>query len=102
MPKTRARTVVATAAAVVASGNRLPTDADLLAVPGVGPWTASYVDLRCRAAPDVFLASDLAVRRAIARLGGSSAPREVADLATSWSPYRSVALMHLWANYLAL
>jgi AraC family transcriptional regulator, regulatory protein of adaptative response / DNA-3-methyladenine glycosylase II len=68
-----------------------------------GPWCrASPPCGRCRADPDVFLPGDLAVRRALDRLGAPSTPRLVGDLAARWSPYRSVALMHLWAAYLNL
>jgi AraC family transcriptional regulator of adaptative response / DNA-3-methyladenine glycosylase II len=102
MPAARARTVVAAAAAVVAAGGRLPSPAQLLALPGIGPWTSDYVDLRCRAARDVFLPGDLGVRRALERLGVPAAPREAAALATRWTPYRSLALAHLWAAYLDL
>jgi AraC family transcriptional regulator of adaptative response / DNA-3-methyladenine glycosylase II len=102
MPAARARTVVTAARAVVAAGGRLPPGVDLLALPGVGPWTVHYVDLRCRADQDVFLPGDLAVRRALNRLAQLSTPRAVTDLAARWSPYRSVALMHLWADYLDL
>jgi AraC family transcriptional regulator, regulatory protein of adaptative response / DNA-3-methyladenine glycosylase II len=111
MPAARARTVLAAARAVAALGERLPrahgddqlpAPADLLALPGIGPWTARYVDLRCRADPDAFLPGDLAVRRALDRLGAPSTPRLAGDLAARWSPYRSVALMHLWAMYLNL
>jgi AraC family transcriptional regulator of adaptative response / DNA-3-methyladenine glycosylase II len=102
MPTARARTLVAAAGAVVAARGQLPPAADLLALPGVGPWTAQYVDLRCRADQDVFLSTDLAVRRTLDRLGAPSTPPAVADLAGRWSPYRSIALMQLWAAYLDL
>jgi AraC family transcriptional regulator of adaptative response / DNA-3-methyladenine glycosylase II len=103
MPARRARTVVAAARAVAGSGESLPPAAELLALPGVGPWTSDYVDLRCRAAPDVFLAGDLAVRRALERLGlAAVSPRSAASRAAAWTPHRSVALMHLWADYLGL
>jgi AraC family transcriptional regulator of adaptative response / DNA-3-methyladenine glycosylase II len=102
MPATRARTVVTVAAAVVAAGDRLPLTAQLQALPGVGPWTSDYVDLRCRADPDVFLPGDLGVRRALERLDVPAAPREAAALAARWAPYRSLSLAHLWAAYLDL
>lgn len=98
MPRGRARAVVACASAVSTSG--LPDAGRLLALPGVGPWTADYVDLRCRQAPDVFLASDLAVRRVLERAGLDGSPRAAAALATRWAPYRSTALIHLWTTYL--
>ena len=61
----------------------------LLELPGIGPWTADYVAMRALGHPDVFLPTDLAVRRVLADLGG------VPDPAT-WRPWRSYALMHLW------
>ncbi|MGL5929530.1 MAG: DNA-3-methyladenine glycosylase family protein [Dermatophilaceae bacterium] len=92
----RARTVVALARAV-ADGLHL-TDraarADLLALPGVGPWTADLVALRCARHPDVFLPGDLAVRRAL----GATA-MEADRLADAWRPYRSLAVIQLWTHH---
>jgi AraC family transcriptional regulator of adaptative response / DNA-3-methyladenine glycosylase II len=65
----------------------------LLAVPGIGPWTAAVVGMRGLADPDVWLPGDLAVRRALAGIGGSEA-----DAATRWRPWRSYAVVHLWAH----
>ena len=64
----------------------------LLALPGIGPWTADYVAMRALGHPDVFLPTDLAVRRVLADLGGSVG----ADPDLRWRPWRSYALMHLW------
>lgn len=61
----------------------------LLALPGIGPWTADYVALRALGHPDVFLPTDVGVRQALARAG--------ADLDDqAWRPWRSYALVHLW------
>lgn len=99
MPQARARAVVACAGAVTAAGG-LPSRTELLALPGVGPWTADYVDLRCRQDPDVFLPTDLAVRRVLERGGCDSSARAAATRAEGWAPYRSTALIHLWTDYL--
>ena len=64
----------------------------LLAVPGIGPWTAALVGLRGMADPDVWLPGDLALRRSLAALGSTDA-----DAATRWRPWRSYAVLHLWA-----
>jgi AraC family transcriptional regulator of adaptative response / DNA-3-methyladenine glycosylase II len=64
----------------------------LLAVPGIGPWTVALVALRGLADPDVWLPGDLALRRSLATLGSSDS-----DAATRWRPWRSYAVMHLWA-----
>ncbi|HJQ46156.1 MAG TPA: AlkA N-terminal domain-containing protein [Amycolatopsis sp.] len=68
--------------------------AELVALPGVGPWTADYVLMRVLGAPDVLLADDLVVRKGAAALG-------IADLpacAQAWRPWRSYAGMYLWRS----
>ena len=64
----------------------------LLAVPGIGPWTAALVGLRGLADPDVWLPGDLALQRSLTGLGSSDT-----DAATRWRPWRSYAVLHLWA-----
>ncbi|MEZ0493836.1 DNA-3-methyladenine glycosylase 2 [Kineococcus sp. TBRC 1896] len=66
--------------------------AELLALPGIGPWTADYVALRVLGDSDAFLPSDLVLRRA---LGGITA-REATARAEAWRPWRGHALLHLW------
>jgi len=70
------------------------TRADLLSLPGIGPWTADYIGLRVFGDSDAFLPSDLVLRRA---LGGVSA-REAAARSQGWSPWRGYALLHLWTE----
>ncbi|MGY0501414.1 AlkA N-terminal domain-containing protein [Nocardia sp. FBN12] len=67
---------------------------DLLALDGVGPWTADYVTMRSLADPDILLDTDLVVRQGAARAG--------IDLAntTRWAPWRSYLSMHLWKTAL--
>jgi AraC family transcriptional regulator of adaptative response / DNA-3-methyladenine glycosylase II len=64
----------------------------LLALPGVGPWTAEYIAMRALGWRDAFPASDLGIRKA---LGGISA-RDAEARAEAWRPWRSYAVMHLW------
>ncbi|MBB2925419.1 Ada metal-binding domain-containing protein [Cellulomonas cellasea] len=77
--------------------------ADLLALPGVGPWTADYVALRALGDPDVFPAGDLILRRALAELpGGAGEPvdvRAATARAAAWSPWRGYAAQHLWSAW---
>ncbi|MGY1833783.1 AlkA N-terminal domain-containing protein [Blastococcus sp. SYSU DS0510] len=95
----RRRTLSALATALDGGGIALDPGADreeagraLLAVPGIGPWTAALVALRGMGDPDVWLPGDLALRRSLASLGSSDA-----EAATRWRPWRSYAVMHLWA-----
>jgi AraC family transcriptional regulator of adaptative response / DNA-3-methyladenine glycosylase II len=76
--------------------------ADLVALPGVGEWTAGYVAMRVLGAPDVLLDGDLAIRAGAARLGLPAERRELARFGERLSPWRSYFGMHLWrANHLA-
>jgi AraC family transcriptional regulator of adaptative response / DNA-3-methyladenine glycosylase II len=103
MPKARARSIAALAAAFTDGSVALDPGADrdavraaLLALPGVGPWTADYLMMRTTAHPDVLLASDLVIRRAADELGV-----ELGDGQPAWSPWRSYATYHLWAHLYA-
>jgi AraC family transcriptional regulator, regulatory protein of adaptative response / DNA-3-methyladenine glycosylase II len=75
--------------------DRRPEDAiaRLVALPGVGQWTAHYIAMRALRWPDAFPKEDVAVRN---RLGGVSA-KEAEALSQPWRPWRSYAVMHLWA-----
>ena len=68
----------------------------LLAITGIGPWTAGYVRMRALGDPDVFLPTDLGIKRALTAVGLPSDPRCAAERAATWRPWRSYALMHLW------
>jgi AraC family transcriptional regulator of adaptative response / DNA-3-methyladenine glycosylase II len=103
MPRSRADALVGLCRAVAAGAVRLDADADrartrraLLALPGIGPWTAGYVAMRALGDPDVFLVEDLGVRHALTRLGGPSDPQEARAVAAAWAPWRSYASQHLW------
>ncbi|MCD2443827.1 helix-turn-helix domain-containing protein [Agromyces sp. SYSU K20354] len=69
---------------------------ELLAVPGIGPWTAGYVSMRVTRAPDVLLTGDLALRNGAERLGLPGSAAELDALGARWAPWRSYASMHLW------
>ena len=70
----------------------------LVALPGIGPWTAAYVSMRALRDPDAFLPTDLGVRRGLERLGEDGRPASASRLAERWRPYRSSAVVHLWAQ----
>lgn len=102
-PAARIRTIVdvcrrlATGELVVApERERHELRADLLAVPGIGPWTAGYLAMRVTREPDELLVSDLALRNGAARLGLPADARALAEHGTAWAPWRSYASMHLW------
>ncbi|MBX6330434.1 MAG: DNA-3-methyladenine glycosylase 2 family protein [Gemmatimonadaceae bacterium] len=71
----------------------------LLALPGIGPWTASYVRMRALGDRDAFPAEDLGVVKAMAARGVARA--EIAAVAERWRPWRAYATLHLWHSLAA-
>jgi DNA-3-methyladenine glycosylase II len=76
--------------------------ATLVAVPGIGRWTAEIYAMFSLGRADVFAPGDLALQEA-ARLiyGLDTRPTERAlrDMATDWSPWRGVAARLFWSYY---
>jgi 3-methyladenine DNA glycosylase/8-oxoguanine DNA glycosylase len=71
----------------------------LVALPGIGPWTASYVRMRTLGDRDAFPASDLGVLKALRALlpqGDRLSLAEIVTLGESWRPWRAYATLHLW------
>lgn len=73
----------------------------LLALPGIGSWTAEMVALRGLGDPDAFPATDLGVRRAARAAGLPDDPRCLAERAQTWRPWRSYATSLLWTSTIA-
>lgn len=103
MPSGRRETLRAVARAVAEGsvdlapgGDREETVRRLLALPGIGPWTAGYLAMRALGDPDVFLGTDLAVRRGAAALGLPDDHRTLDAYADRWRPWRSYATIRLW------
>jgi AraC family transcriptional regulator of adaptative response / DNA-3-methyladenine glycosylase II len=101
MPRARARALITLASALASGAISLDPGADreeaqarLLALPGIGPWTAGYIRLRALSDPDVFLTGDVAVLRALRPLAAGRADPG----AGRWRPWRSYATHHLWAT----
>jgi AraC family transcriptional regulator of adaptative response / DNA-3-methyladenine glycosylase II len=105
LTKRRATTLRALAEAVCTGGLMLDRGAEredcvsaLLALPGVGPWTAGYIAMRALGDPDVFPHNDLGLLEAARWQGVADNPRALRDHAMRWRPWRSYAAMHLWAS----
>ena len=97
MPRARGRAINAVCRAIAdgdvvldRSGERGAVRESLLALPGIGPWTADYIAMRALGDPDVFLPTDVGVRHGLDALGLGDSDAE------AWRPWRSYALMHLW------
>jgi DNA-3-methyladenine glycosylase II len=79
-------------------------EASLVALPGIGTWSAQMFLLRSMGRPDIFPAGDLGLRRGIESLYAlREMPRiaEAAERALAWRPYRSYAAKYLWLHYAA-
>jgi DNA-3-methyladenine glycosylase II len=77
----------------------------LVAVPGIGAWTAEIYAMFALGRADVFAHGDLALQEAAKGLFGlETRPngRDMRVLAAEWSPWRSVAARVLWAYYRVL
>jgi DNA-3-methyladenine glycosylase II len=79
--------------------------AALIALPGIGPWTAEIYVLSCLGRANAWPAGDLALQASAADLFGLERrpdPRAMLGLAEAWLPWRSVAARLLWAHYRSL
>jgi AraC family transcriptional regulator, regulatory protein of adaptative response / DNA-3-methyladenine glycosylase II len=69
----------------------------LCRLPGIGTWTAQYIAMRALGEPDAFPATDLALVRAMNKLGESTTKETLTDRSQQWRPWRAYAAMYLWA-----
>ncbi len=106
MPKARAETITRVAQAIINSELNFNHDQEpgqmidqLLAIKGIGPWTAQYIAMRALAHPDALLEGDLILEKKAARLYGKGDRMKTAELleyAEKWRPWRAYAAMHIW------
>jgi AraC family transcriptional regulator, regulatory protein of adaptative response / DNA-3-methyladenine glycosylase II len=105
VPKSRQRTLSALITGLADGGVVLDAGCDwesarrqLLALPGVGPWTAEVIAMRGLGDPDAFPASDLGLRLAAKQLGLPKDQRALIEHSARWRPWRSYATQHLWTT----
>jgi AraC family transcriptional regulator of adaptative response / DNA-3-methyladenine glycosylase II len=105
VPETRRRTLSALIAGLADGSIVLDAGSDwesargqLLALPGIGPWTAEVIAMRGLGDPDAFPASDLGLRLAAGQLGLPPDQRKLIARSASWRPWRSYATQHLWTT----
>jgi AraC family transcriptional regulator, regulatory protein of adaptative response / DNA-3-methyladenine glycosylase II len=104
MPASRRRALVALAEAVGFGDVVIDPGADpvelrrsLVALPGIGSWTAEYVAMRALRDPDAFMPTDLGIRRGAKALGLPDGPAQLLAVSEGWRPWRSYAMAHMWA-----
>ncbi|WP_420313379.1 AlkA N-terminal domain-containing protein [Streptomyces sp. YS-B37] len=105
MPQSRRRTFTTLVAQLADNTLHLGVESDwaetraqLLALPGFGPWTVDAIAMRALGDPDAFLPTDLGVRRAAQELGLPSTPAALTARAAAWRPWRAYAVQYLWAT----
>ena len=81
--------------------DRERTMTQLQRLPGIGPWTASYIAMRALGDPDAFPAADLGLRRAFEQQGIVADVRSIERRAEMWRPWRAYATQHLWVSLAA-
>ena len=107
LSRQKARYAKALAAARIDYGalRQTPTDAvikTLVAVPGIGPWTAEIYAMFALGRADVFAPDDLALQeaaRGLFDLPERPTEKQLRTMAEAWAPWRSVAARLLWAYY---
>jgi len=73
----------------------------LVAVKGIGRWTAEMFLIFHELRADVLPIDDIGLQRAVAVLynrGERVAPAAIREIAVQWQPYRSVATWYLWRS----
>lgn len=79
--------------------------AEIVAVRGLGRWTAEMFLIFHLQRPDVLSGGDLGIRKAIQIEYGLEAmptPQEVVERSLAWSPHRSLASLYLWESLAAV
>ncbi|HEX7462453.1 MAG TPA: AlkA N-terminal domain-containing protein [Dermatophilaceae bacterium] len=104
MPQSRRRTLMGLVDALAHGRLDLDVGADwreararLNTLDGFGPWTVESIAMRALGDPDAFVAGDLGVKLATARLGIPSTAKALIEHSQLWRPWRSYAVQYLWA-----
>ncbi|WP_456025683.1 DNA-3-methyladenine glycosylase family protein [Pseudomonas capeferrum] len=106
MPKARGRTLSGVAQALLDDPQLFEPKASLndgvarlVALSGIGDWTAQYIAMRQLREPDAFAPGDIGLINALAALeGGPVSARQLWVRAEAWRPWRAYAAQHLWAS----
>ncbi len=106
MPRARGRTLSGVAQALLDDPQLFDPKASLkegvarlVALPGIGDWTAQYIAMRQMREPDAFASGDIGLINALAALeGGPVSARQLLARAEAWRPLRAYAAQHLWTS----
>jgi len=97
--RSRARSILAVAEACASGALKLEAGVQpeavmkqLVALPGIGPWTAHYIAMRALRWPDAFPKEDIAILNNL----GKPTPLVAEEMSRAWRPWRSYAVLHIW------
>jgi len=103
VPGSRMETVKTLAAFFAQHGEECLNQTDirdrLLALKGIGKWTAGYILMRTSASHDHWPEGDLILRKALSKDKTMIAHGALEQAFNRWSPYRSYATIHIWKGY---
>lgn len=75
---------------------------ELVALKGIGKWTAEVYLLFCTGHPDIFPAGDLALQKGLGyalNLNEKPSEKETRHIVADWSPYRGAAARLIWRYF---
>jgi DNA-3-methyladenine glycosylase II len=100
VPASRMETVKSLAAFFAEHGDQCLAHPEikghLLALKGIGKWTAGYILMRTAASHDHWPEGDLILRKALSKDKAMIAHAALEQAFSQWSPYRSYATIHIW------
>jgi len=76
----------------------------LVAIRGIGPWSANYVAMRCLKKMEAFPIDDAGLQNALKNeLGLDKKPdiKQIEELGISWNPWQAYATLYLWRSLAA-
>lgn len=105
VPASRLDTVKSLAAFFAEHGEECLALADarsrLLAIKGIGKWTAGYILMRTGDGHDHWPEGDLILRKALSGTQTMITPAGLEQVFSQWIPYRSFATIHIWRSYVS-
>jgi 3-methyladenine DNA glycosylase/8-oxoguanine DNA glycosylase len=105
IPRSRLETVRSLAVFFAEHGDDCLALADvkarLLAIKGIGKWTAGYILMRTGDSHDHWPEGDLVLRKTLSRKKTMITAAGLEQAFSQWSPYRSFATIHLWRGYVS-
>lgn len=103
VPRSRMETVKTLAAFFAEHGDECLAHGNikdrLLALKGIGKWTAGYILMRTVASHDYWPEGDLILCKALSNGRTMIAHAALEQAFSRWTPYRSYATIHIWKGY---